>query len=314
MNFNEKTMQKLALVASLGVLANLLWGSAAAVIKTGYKLFQVGAQDTAAQILFAGYRFFFAGFLTLILGSILQGKFLVPTKGSVPKIAVLAVFQTIIQYIFFYIGCANASGVKVSIAVSTGVFLCILVSSLIFKQEKLNARKLIGCAVGFAGVVLINLSPGEFDLNMKFIGEGFIILGSLSYAFSNAFTKRFSKTENPVMLCGYQFILGGAVLIAAGYFFGGRLAHAGVGGVFLILYLALVSSVAFSVTGILVKYNPVSKVSIYGFLNPVFGVILSMLLLNESGQEFGLKGLAALILVCIGVVTVNLQKDKKVEK
>ena len=313
MNFNEKTMQKLALVASLAVLANLLWGSAAAVIKTGYKLFQVGSQDTAAQILFAGYRFFFAGILTVILGSVLQGKFLVPTKSAMPKIAVLSVFQTIIQYMFFYIGCANASGVKISIAVSTGVFLCILVSSLIFKQETLTAQKILGCAVGFAGVVLINLSPGEFDLNMKFIGEGFIILGALSYAFSNAFTKRFSKTENPVMLCGYQFILGGAVMIAVGYLFGGELAYAGVVGIFLVLYLALVSSVAFSITGILVKYNPVSKVSIYGFLNPVFGVIMSILLLNESGQEFGLKGLVALMLVCIGVITVNLKIDKKAD-
>lgn len=310
MNFSEKTMQKLALVASLGVLANLLWGSAAAVIKTGYAMFRVASTDTAAQILFAGCRFFLAGILTVVLGSILQGKFLVPTKTALPKIAVLSMFQTIIQYVFFYIGCANASGVKISIAVSTGVFLCILVSSLVFKQEKLNARKLVGCAVGFAGVVLINLTPGSFDLNMKFIGEGFIIMGSLAYAFSNAFTKRFSKTENPVMLCGYQFILGGAVLIAAGVLFGGRLVYAGLGGILIVLYLALVSSVAFSITGILVKYNPVSKVSIYGFLNPVFGVIMSMLLLKESGQEFGLKGLVALILVCIGVVTVNLQKEK----
>ena len=112
------------------------------------------------------------------------------------------------------------------------------------------------------------------------------------------------------MLCGYQFILGGAVMIAAGYLFGGRLAGAGFGGVLLVLYLALVSSVAFSITGILVKYNPVSKVTIYGFLNPVFGVIMSMLLLNESGQDFGVKGLVALVLVCVGVLTVNLQKEK----
>ena len=311
MNFNEKTMQKLALVASLGVLANLLWGSAAAVIKTGYSMFQVASTDTAAQILFAGCRFFLAGILTVVLGSILQGKFLKPSRSALPKIAVLSLFQTIIQYVFFYIGCDNTTGMKASIAVSSGVFISIVVSSLIFRQEKLSVRKIFGCLLGFTGVVLVNMKQGAgFDLNMSWLGEGFIILSSTAFAFSNAFTKRFSKTENPVMLCGYQFILGGAVMIAAGYIFGGRLAGAGFGGVLLVLYLALVSSVAFSITGILVKYNPVSKVTIYGFLNPVFGVIMSMLLLNESVQDFGIKGLVALVLVCVGVLTVNLQKEK----
>ena len=313
MNFNEKTMQKLSVIASLAVFANLLWGSAASVIKTGYALFQVASSDTAAQILFAGCRFFLAGILTIIIGSILQGKLLLPNKTAAPKIVVLSLFQTIIQYVLFYIGCANTSGMKASIAVSSGSFLNIVVSSLVFRQEKLNGRKIIGCFLGFGGVVLVNLKQGAgFDLNMSWLGEGFIILSSTAFAFSNAFTKRFSKTENPVMLCGYQFILGGAVMIAVGLISGGRLAAVGIGGILLVLYLALVSSVAFSITGILVKYNPVSKVSIYGFLNPVFGVIMSMLLLNESGQEFGYKGIVALVMVCIGVLTVNLQKEKKV--
>ena len=46
-------------------------------------------------------------------------------------------------------------------------------------------------------------------------------------------------------------------------------------------------------------------------MNPIFGVILSMLVLGESSQEFGLKGLVALVLVCIGVLIVNLQHKQK---
>ena len=68
MRLNEKTMQKASVVISLAVLANLLWGSAPAFIKTGYAMFQVGASDTAAQILFAGCRFFLAGIMGIILG------------------------------------------------------------------------------------------------------------------------------------------------------------------------------------------------------------------------------------------------------
>jgi drug/metabolite transporter (DMT)-like permease len=72
----------------------------------------------------------------------------------------------------------------------------------------------------------------------------------------------------------------------------------------------MVSAVAFSLTSLLMKYNPVSRVSIYAFLNPVFGVLLSILILGESGQNFGLRGLLALCLVCAGVFTVNYSKTK----
>ena len=312
MNLNEKTMQKAAVVVGLAVLANLLWGSAAPIIKTGYRLFQVGANDTASQILFAGTRFFIAGFLAIILGSIINGGILTPTKSSIKKICVLALFQTIIQYVFFYIGCAHATGTKVTIASSTGSFLSILFSALIFHQEKLNLRKILGCVLGFAGVVLVNLSPGSgLDLNMSLTGEGFIIISTCAFALSGAFSKHFSRTENPVMLCGYQFVLGGAVMILAGLGFGGRLVYPGGIGLALVLYLAMVSAVAFSITSILMKYNPVSRVSVFGFLNPIFGVTLSILLLKESSQEFGLKGVIALILVCLGVFTVNYTKTKK---
>jgi drug/metabolite transporter (DMT)-like permease len=113
------------------------------------------------------------------------------------------------------------------------------------------------------------------------------------------------------MLCGWQFIFGGAVMIGTGLLCGGRLAIPGASGSFLILYLAMVSAVAFSLNSILIKYNPVSRISIFGFLNPVFGVMLSFFMLRESGQEFGIKGIAALLLVCAGILVINYQKRQK---
>ena len=59
----------------------------------------------------------------------------------------------------------------------------------------------------------------------------------------------------------------------------GYAVNSGMGAVMILLYLALVSSVAYTLWGILLKYNDVSKISIFGFMNPVIGVILSALLL-----------------------------------
>ena len=312
MKINEKTMQKTSLVVGLAVLANMLWGSAAPIIKIGYGIFQIASDDIASQILFAGIRFFLAGILALTIGSIISGKVLVPSRSSVPKICILALFQTIIQYVFFYMGCAHTTGTKVTIVSSTGAFISILFSSLLFHQEKLTAKKILGCVLGFAGVLLINLGPGGgLDLNISLAGEGAILLSTCAYSLSGAFTKAFSKTENPVMLCGYQFILGGGIMIGAAMLFGGQLPFVGLNGIVVVLYLASLSAIAFSITSLLYKYNPVSRVSVFSFMNPIFGVTLSILILNESGQEFGMRGIIALALVCLGVFAVNYSKKKQ---
>ena len=312
MKLNEKTMQKTIVVVALALLANLLWGSAAPVIKIGYRLLQIRTDHIPSLILFAGTRFTLAGVLAVLLGSLLGGKLLLPKKSSLSKIGVLAMLQTVIQYTFFYIGCAHASGVKVSIVVATNVFVGIIISSLLYRQEKLSGRKLIGCLIGFAGVVLVNLSSaGGLDLQMSFAGEGCILLSTVAYAFSYVTMKSYSRTEDPVMLSGYQFILGGLIMIAIGLAFGGRLGTVNGPGLLLLVYLALVSAVAYSVWSLLMKYNPVSRVSVFGFMNPVFGVLLSALLLGESGQAFGAQGLIALALVCTGILVVNRGKKEE---
>lgn len=303
MEKREHWMRKTAVVWLGAMFCCLLWGSAFPCIKIGYQLFQIDASDTASQILFAGWRFTLAGILAVIFGSVLAKQILYPAKEAVSKVLCLSLFQTVLQYIFFYIGLAHASGVKASIIGAFNVFAAILVASLIFRQEKLTAGKIFGCAVGFAGVVLINLSGVNMQFHMN--GEGFILLSAIAYAFSSVFLKKFSVRHNPVMLSGYQFIFGGIIMIIIGIAMGGGVTQITVSGMLLLTYLAFVSAAAYSVWGLLLKYNPVSKVAVFGFMNPVFGVILSALLLHEGQQAGGAASVIALALVCIGIYIVN---------
>ena len=73
----------------------------------------------------------------------------------------------------------------------------------------------------------------------------------------------------------------------------------------LLLYMAMISAVAYTLWGVLLKYNPVSRVSVFGFMNPVFGVLLSALILGESAQALSIYALAALVLVSLGIYVVN---------
>ena len=121
----------------------------------------------------------------------------------------LAMVQTVGQYIFFYIGLAHTSGVKSSIIGASNVFLFHTCGcSHLSYGKSLSAKKVLGCAAGFAGVVLINVSGQSLDMNFSFLGEGFIFLSAVSYAFSSALIKRYWDKENPVTLSGWQFLSG----------------------------------------------------------------------------------------------------------
>lgn len=310
MKEKEKLMQRTAVVWLGALICCALWGSAFPCVKIGYKLFQIPAGDSASQILFAGYRFTLAGILTLLIGSVLERKVLLPKRESIGKICWLSLLQTVIQYLFFYIGLANTTGVKASIIVGLNVFVAILVASLLFRQETLNGKKILGCILGFAGVVLIHLTGSGLDMNVSLHGEGFIFISTVSYAFSSVYMKRFSQKENPVVLSGWQFLLGGIIMSICGFLAGGTVKGFDTASSAMLLYLAIVSAAAYSLWGILLKYNPVSRVAVFGFMNPVCGVILSAVLLKES-QQIGLESIVSLLLVCVGIYIVN--KPQKIK-
>ena len=283
-----------------------LWGSAAPAIKIGYELLEIPQESVNTQILFAGLRFTIAGLLTICIASLMMRQPAVPRKDSWPMIRNLSVFQTVLQYIFYYIGLAHTSGVNASIITGSQVFLVILLACFLFRTEKMTGRKLLGCVLGFAGVILINLNGGSLGGGLSLKGEGCIFMSSLSYSVSSILIKGYSVRENPLILSGYQFALGGVVMLLCGIISGGHLGTITLPALVLLLYLGLVSTVAYAMWAVLLKYNPVSRVAVYGFMTPMFGVIFSTLFLGE-GQGLELRSIGALVLVCLGILTVNFK-------
>lgn len=298
----ENKLTNSAVIFILALICCILWGSATPAIKIGYKLFQIDSTDTMSQILFAGVRFTLAGVLTIVFGSIISGKFLFPKKESWPMVLTLAVFQTIIQYICFYIGLANTIGAKGAIITGMTCFIAILVSALIFKMETLTLPKIIGCLVGFTGILILNFTS-DFEFSFSLKGEGALILSTISYAVSSVLMKKYSSKENPIVLSGWQFVVGGLVMIIFSSAMGGKIVPTTPSAWLLMFYLGFLSATAYTIWGLLLKYNPVSKITVFSFATPVFGVLLSILFLNE--QINLVQYLIALLLVCAGIVIVN---------
>lgn len=294
-------------------LCCFLWGSAAPAIKIGYRLFQIDSADTASILMFAGIRFALAGFLVVLYHSVTSGRWIMPPKGSGMAIISLALTQTVLQYLFYYIGLSHASGVNSAIITGTNVFFSMLCASLVFRYEKLDAHKIVGCILGFLGIVIVNLagSGPEGGLSISFLGEGFVLMAQIFYAISGSLIKKHSRLFDVVTLSGYQFMAGGMLLFVIGSVSGGTLSGAvGFSAFALLMYLGVLSAVAYTLWGVLLKYNPVSRVTVFGFMNPVFGVILSAIFLGESGQALTWNTLAALVLVCLGIYVVNREKKQ----
>lgn len=297
----EKLFRKPIVICLLALICCALWGSAFPCVKIGYDLLKI--ETTGSQILFAGYRFFGAGVLTFLMGCVIEKRVLSLKKSAIPYVAGIGIFQTTLQYIFFYIGMANTTGVKGSVINASNAFVSIIVAHFLVKGERLTWRKGMGCLLGLAGVIIINLSPGAWRSGFSMKGEGMVAICTIIYGTSSVLMKFVSKRGSAMAITAYQLMVGGAVLIGVGFLFGGNISGFTVKSSLLLLYMAMLSAVAFSLWTTLLKYNPVGKVTIYGFSIPIFGAGLSALLLGET--IFSVKNLAALLCVSAGIILVN---------
>ena len=95
-------------------------------------------------------------------------------------------------------------------------------------------------------------------------------------------------------------------MIIVGLAFGGKITVSDLGGIAILLYLALLSALAYSLWGILLKHNPVSSVTVFNFTTPIFGTLLTLIFLPEENSELAPFNVAVtLVLVAIGIFMLN---------
>ena len=287
-------------VVLLASFCCLLWGSAYPAIKNGYALFAIAPDDIAAKMVFAGYRFAFAGLLLLVMAALGKREVFNLNWPRLRQVTTLGLTQTSIQYAFFYIGLANTTGVKGSIMNATGTFFSVLMAHFIYHNDRLSRNKVLGCLIGFVGVMVVNFNRELLDFHFTLLGEGFVVIAAFVLSAGTIYGKKISQTMDSVVLTGYP-------LVVVGYALGGSLTGFTLQSSALLLYLVLLSSAAFALWTILLKYNRVGLVTVFNFLVPVFGAVLSAIFLGETILEW--KNVVALALVCSGIWLVTKQRD-----
>ena len=287
----------------LATIATLLWGSAFPMVKLGYASIAIAHNDTFKQLLYAGYRFTLAGIFLLFLSTVIYPTTWIFNRDKLVRVVRVGSVQTFLQYIFFYIGLALASGISGAIVASSVTFFQLLIAHLLFTDDKLSRRRLISALIGFCGIGFYHVMEHGWRLGMG-MGEGLMLVAMLSGAYGNILSKRNVHKTLPVLtLTAWQMFAGGLGLVIVGASQAGWMPFQwNIYSSAILIYLALLSAMAFLLWNLLMVHNQVGKISVFLFLIPNFGVCLSALILGEPLHWYIAPALA---MIMIGIFMAN---------
>ncbi len=294
-----------AAAVALAVLCNLLWGSAFPFIKMGYRLFVIDSADTASILCFAGVRFMMGSLLVWIFGSLMERRPLPLPRGKVlGECCALGLWQTALQYFFYYSAVAQLTGSFGGILNSTQSFMGVILAHFLYgAADRMTARKALGCVLGFGGVLVATL--GNHGGGSAW-GISAMLIASAVFAAAGPWNKSVTRKADSFSVCCINLGAGGLALALLGFAMGGRLSPQSPLAVPVLLYLAFISGAGYVLWALLMKNNPVSRISVFGLLIPVVNTLLSAVLNAEPLFEWNY--LAALVLVCGGIFLVNKPK------
>lgn len=284
------------------LIATGLWGSVPVVAKLAYQQLEITAGDLWKQLVFAGVQFFPAGLIVLAFLAI-RKKRVTPQKKQWRSIAAIGLLQVALYYGLYYFGHAQTSSMRSTIINATTTFFSVGLAHLI-GMDRLNLRKTIGCVLGFAGVVVLQLGGKNTGVS-SLLGESMILLAAIVNSISKLMTKKIVTDVDPMLVNGWQLLIGGGVVLALGLAGGGTFDAHSAAGFGIIAYLVLVAVVAFNLWGWLLRNYNIGSVVVCSFLTSLFSAILSMVVLPEE-NPVTVYSLLSIVLICVGVIIVNL--------
>lgn len=291
-------------VVVFALTAAIAWGWAYPLIKLGFGEWGITQDMTGSKMLFAGVRFAISGSIILLLAKGSRRSFSMANNRAWLYILLFALLNTTLHYTFFYIGLSHSEGARAAILNSLGTFMLVLLACMAFKSDRLTLHKVVGCVIGFAGILALNIGGGKSG-TFTLMGDGMIILNALCSAFAGLMTRGVSRRVDIFVGTGYSLAFGGVMLIIPALFLGGTLPIITANGLVILALLICISTLGFALYNKLLSCNPVGKVAIFNSLIPVVGAITSCLCL---GEPFYWKYIIAALLATTGIYIINRGK------
>jgi len=209
-----------------------------------------------------------------------------------------------IEFVLIFQGLRFTSASRAVVFLYTAPFFVAL-GSYQMLGERLGGTQWLGLAVSFAGVALaIGVPQADVDAKVL-LGDLMIVLGASLWAATTLVAKgtrlRFAAPEKAL---GYQVAISIPILGVAAWALGESITHtpSPLSLVLLVFQAVWVVGTTFTLWFALVKAYSASKLSAFTFVTPLFGVVASYFILDDTlTLAFG----AAALLVIAGLYLVN---------
>jgi drug/metabolite transporter (DMT)-like permease len=272
----------------------LVWGSTYLFIRL--------AVEGYPPLLMAGTRFTASGLL-LLAWQWLRGVPM-PTAVQWRNCAVigallLGIGNGLVCYAEQSVASAVAAIVIAAVPAWAGVF------SWLYGQ-RLVRTEWIGIAIGFVGVVLLNLG-GEFDADP--VGMAMLAIASVAWAFGSIWG-RGRDLPSPFTATAAQMLCAGVILLAVGALIGERYRpDPPLLATLSLLYLTFIGSlVGFGAYVYLLAHARPALATSYAYVNPPIAVLLGVFLAGESLQPLTV---AAMAVILVGVAFISLRPKSR---
>lgn len=300
---------KLRAWISFWVLA-AIWGSSFLLIRIGVtEDASGGATLSAAQVAFIRSAIAAVG-LNLVL--FFRGKrHQNYTASTWFGLFLLGIGNGVLPYWLIGLGEQSIESALASIVQATVPLFSLLIAHFALPDEKINPQKLVGLALGFAGVVILATRTAGDGKENSLIGMLAIVAASLSYAIFTVYSRRtLLKKLEPIQVSSGSFIfaaLGGVVFIFLEPLLGGRppadLAAVPQNVILAVILLGVVNTfVAYLFFYSIIKELGAFVASNVTYVVPVFGVLLGAL----YGEVIDARLLLGGALIFAGVAAINL--------
>jgi drug/metabolite transporter (DMT)-like permease len=276
------------------LITAIVWGS-------GFVVTAIALEYLTAYQVMAG-RFILAA---IILSLLFRKKFKTFTKSVVWKGTILGT----ILYIGFAlqtVGLEFTTPSKNAFLTAVNVVIVPLIAYLVYKR-KVDRYETIGSIITIIGIGFLSLQ-GSMTIS---IGDALSLACAVAFAFDIFYTNHFVKKEDPISLTIVQFIIAAFIAVIAVFIQGDIPTTFEKEALYSIIYLAVFSTtVAYVCQNIAFQSTTAAKGAIILSLESFFGMLLSVLFLNEVLTGRMIAG-AALILVAILITELKPSFHRK---
>jgi len=233
--------------------------------------------------------------------------------ANIKLVLLVGLLQTIIYYGIFFIAMQFISGALGAILMGAFPLITAIVSHLSMKNDRMSFQSAMSLVVGMVGIVIISVSrePWTAAGLRELLGIVLILFTNVCSAVSNIVVAKDRKGLDPIILSSSQMFIGGLVILLISVPFEGIPSFALPLRFYLaLLWLAFISAIGFSIWYLLLRRPgvTVSGLNVWMFIVPVFGAVLSWILIPEEQPAF--YSILGMICVAISLVTYNRIKKK----